>query len=760
MSSYINTILSKISDLACTKVNLVQDGKTHRFPTKDKPAHKNGWYISGEYCTKIGDFASGYEELIKISELDSEYNFISAEKIKEKQEIARLLEIEELKEKKIHCDELWNKNYNEDILQETCDYLIKKKIGLYNAKIANNTLIVPIYDIEDLKICGIQYITCEKKRFLLGSKKKTHFGCVGFMPEDIKDIKEFYMAEGYATAYSIYEATNKPVIIAIDCGNIIDCCRIFSNLGKNIIICADKDKTGTGEKKAREANNLFPLNTSVLVAEPKEGKDFNDILCFEGIDILKKQLRIESEDIVEKKEEELKINKETNIFEELEYLIHNKDFENSINPYSQWTDPKLPKILLQPPKVIKEVLEWVIDQSVFPQPLLTITHIITTLGCLLGHRLRYTTTGDVRTNVYAIGISKSGTGKDASRQALEKILIDLGLQKMMSSGMKSDSAIFKKLKKSDGRLNIIIDEIGGFLKALKNSTTSWEIKIIERLKQFYTQSSSQSTSEDKASDDEEEITINQPCVSVFGMTTREKLIENISVESATDGFLGRFIMVDGFYHRIPNLKRKYDVDEIPSNIIDIFRSINEMSTNCTLRSSNDIEIVVGSNQQKIKPQIIEVGEEEKVILFDYLDYINQKSMKLQELKSKDADNLTALLNRSFVKVVQIATICSFDHNLKKQVMTKEAIRYAIALVSYSDTYMLELISKYLFSSLYEKNYKMILNMVKEDNGINTQSLVRKIGGGMRTRDIEEILLALLKAGIINKDKNSFFFVDS
>ena len=70
--------------------------------------------------------------------------------------------------------------------------------------------------------------------------------------------------------------------------------------------------------------------------------------------------------------------------------------------------------------MIKEVLEWVIDQSVFPQPLLTITHIITTLGCLLGHRLRYTTTGDVRTNVYAIGISKSGTGKDASRQALEK----------------------------------------------------------------------------------------------------------------------------------------------------------------------------------------------------------------------------------------------------------------------------------------------------------------------------------------------------
>ena len=100
MSSYINTILSKISDLACTKVDLFQDGKTHRFATKDKPAHKNGWYISGEYCTKIGDFASGYEELIKISELDSEYNFISAEKIKRKTRNRKITRNRRIKSKK------------------------------------------------------------------------------------------------------------------------------------------------------------------------------------------------------------------------------------------------------------------------------------------------------------------------------------------------------------------------------------------------------------------------------------------------------------------------------------------------------------------------------------------------------------------------------------------------------------------------------------------------------------------------------------
>lgn len=67
-----------------------------------------------------------------------------------------------------------------------------------------------------------------------------------FSPNRCKNLeycKEFIIAEGFATAATIYKALNKPVIMGIDAGNlskIVETLKTISNTP--ITLIADNDK--------------------------------------------------------------------------------------------------------------------------------------------------------------------------------------------------------------------------------------------------------------------------------------------------------------------------------------------------------------------------------------------------------------------------------------------------------------------------------------------------------------------------------------
>ncbi|NBK26068.1 MAG: hypothetical protein EOM68_29140, partial [Spirochaetia bacterium] len=157
-------------------------------------------------------------------------------------------------------------------------YLVRKDVRPNGIRMAKDgRLVLPLYDADGM-MSTVQYINDEgKKLYLPGGATG---GC-GWMLGDLSNASKVYLAEGFATAASIFEETGRPVGIAYSAGNLPAMAQILRSYSPdaNIIIVADNDfpnkNTGVtiGLVKATEASKLVGCN---VVMPPEVGHDAND----------------------------------------------------------------------------------------------------------------------------------------------------------------------------------------------------------------------------------------------------------------------------------------------------------------------------------------------------------------------------------------------------------------------------------------------------------------------------------------------------
>ena len=125
-------------------------------------------------------------------------------------------------------------------------YLVRKGVGAHGLRFSpSGACVVPMLDTAG-KIHGLQFIHAVKRHgrdkdfWPTGLAKKGHFHLIG------SPTWLVLIAEGYATAATLHEATGLPVAVAFDAGNIAT---VASALRKRyrqarILICADDDIFG------------------------------------------------------------------------------------------------------------------------------------------------------------------------------------------------------------------------------------------------------------------------------------------------------------------------------------------------------------------------------------------------------------------------------------------------------------------------------------------------------------------------------------
>lgn len=155
-----------------------------------------------------------------------------------------------------------------------------------NIYVPSNPLIVPLYSSDD-NLVSLQYIYQNgNKRFLKGGRKN---GCY-FPIGNLK--KRILLAEGYATACSIFLATDELTICCFDAGNLKPVAEKFRKFypSMEIIICADNDSVGLS--KAIEAGRAIDAVTVFPVFPHGFSKltDFNDLANSNGIETVKQQI--------------------------------------------------------------------------------------------------------------------------------------------------------------------------------------------------------------------------------------------------------------------------------------------------------------------------------------------------------------------------------------------------------------------------------------------------------------------------------------
>lgn len=193
------------------------------------------------------------------------------------------------------------------------EYLEKKQIGAnYRARVSyNNSLLIPLESLDDdlnYTFEGVQMIWRDVdtlqwvKKYNAGVVKQGSFTRV--VEFDVKKTEFIYLCEGYATACSVYMATDVPTVCAFDSGNLDVVIEKLKALNPDIkiIICADDDfqtiingkQVNVGVLKAISCCKKFQ---NVTYKKPRfthriDETDFNDLHILEGIDAVRDQLRI------------------------------------------------------------------------------------------------------------------------------------------------------------------------------------------------------------------------------------------------------------------------------------------------------------------------------------------------------------------------------------------------------------------------------------------------------------------------------------
>jgi putative DNA primase/helicase len=173
----------------------------------------------------------------------------------------------------------------------THPYLVRKGIKPHRARITpghEKTLIVPVTDLQG-ELSSLQFIAEDgAKRFLMGGAVSARCCMLG----EAVDADVIVIAEGFATAASINEATGYAVVVGFNCNNLPPTAEAIRTRypAARIIIAADDDHLTIGNPgvtKAKEA--AAAVNGLVAIPlfgpnRPEKAKDFNDLSAIEGHD--------------------------------------------------------------------------------------------------------------------------------------------------------------------------------------------------------------------------------------------------------------------------------------------------------------------------------------------------------------------------------------------------------------------------------------------------------------------------------------------
>lgn len=264
---------------------IIGDGRLHRFSSSGRPGDNAGWYVVHlDGAVPAGVFGCWREGAKHAWRAD----------------IGRSLTAQEERDHRQHLDAMKRQaDEQRDAGRATAaaiagylagslapaspdhPYLARKGVLAHGVLQSGDALFVPMRD-ADCKIHSYQEITPGgDKRFRKGGLKKGCFFLIG------EPAEQLCIAEGFATAASVYEATGIATAVAFDAGNLLPVAEALRAKYATIpiVICADDDTSGVGLSKAsvaaRTVNGKVAL--PVWTGERRDGAtDFNDLASAEG----------------------------------------------------------------------------------------------------------------------------------------------------------------------------------------------------------------------------------------------------------------------------------------------------------------------------------------------------------------------------------------------------------------------------------------------------------------------------------------------
>jgi phage/plasmid primase-like uncharacterized protein len=243
---------------------ILMDGKIHRFKsgTKGAPGHgdKPGWYLvfgDGIPAGRFGCWRAGMEVTWRA---DVGRKLTQTEEMSHAKRLAEAKALRDAAIERQHqvasetVEKIWT---TANPANAEHPYLAKKGIQTHGARITGDgRLVLPLYD-QDGTLATLQYIDHEGgKLYHPGGQTGGKFWMVGSLDEP----GTLFVAEGFATAATIHETTDRPVVVAYSASNLVPVTgtlREMYGATQDIVIVADHDQSGVGQRYAEQASAKY-----------------------------------------------------------------------------------------------------------------------------------------------------------------------------------------------------------------------------------------------------------------------------------------------------------------------------------------------------------------------------------------------------------------------------------------------------------------------------------------------------------------------
>lgn len=320
----LNQINAQLDSIESITQPFELNGQFHHFKKgKKEPSSSHVWIIgyTWEYkgntyqWAKCGDWRTGTNFIVKSYEVQNETKQslkAATEYIQKAEETAK----EEKEKRHTECKDKWKPIFDSLHVESPIHpYLRAKKIkSNFRARVRNeSTLLIPV-EHPDFGMVGVQQIfkgddKSYVKVFAKGLRISGSFTRITNFY--LSKTPVIYLAEGFATAASVWMATNIPTIACFNCNNLIPAIASIRKINKSvkIIIAGDDDHqtiiNGKPANPGRYKANLAVKQFSNIITKfpkfeaPDNLTDFNDLHVTESLEKVTEQLKFSNADFIE-----------------------------------------------------------------------------------------------------------------------------------------------------------------------------------------------------------------------------------------------------------------------------------------------------------------------------------------------------------------------------------------------------------------------------------------------------------------------------
>ena len=407
--------------------------------------------------------------------------------------------------------------------------------------------------------------------------------------------------------------------------------------------------------------------------------------------------------------------------------------------------------LMRPPGLVGELASWINMQCRYPRERLAVASALMAVGNLAGVKYKDGHYG-ATTNLFTFCVAGSATGKDDVMSAMFDAMISAGMTDAFNGTIKSEQEIVRAMIEVPEAC-FVIDEVGILLSKINNASkkggSSYLEGIIGMLMQAYSKcdkrmplsfdvrkdarervikelaaiQKAMDANERYDQDRLDELTmmlddlrygLNKPFLSLIGFTTPVTFNSVVNYEQATNGFIGRSLVVQE-KETNPKRNKRYQPCDMPMPLQMALAQLHDGAK----RGSTKIGIPTTDDGIALLEAI-----------YDELH---------EQAETMKATGLEAIARRAFELVLKVSIVCAVSEGLR----TVQHIEWAYAYVQADIANKVNLAAANIaqeYKANDEALMRKVINQLDEDDGLTQGVLVNR----MRPYKRDDIIAALNK----------------